>query len=87
MGLAYSGSLLQNTSPITMDPAVCFCLRQGDHPLEAYVEEFCELCSQVDFNDFALNDFFFCLMPDNTPHWTQSKYTDFALLLDGSPLQ
>ncbi|KAL0147096.1 hypothetical protein M9458_057620 [Cirrhinus mrigala] len=65
-------------------------LRQGNRPIEAYVEDFCELCYQVDFNNtfkdifrFGLSKDISCFMPRNTPHWILEKYIDFAL--SGSP--
>ncbi len=34
------------------------CLHQGNHSIEDYVEDFCGLCHQVDFNDTFLKDIF-----------------------------
>uniref|UniRef100_A0A671NM60 Retrotransposon gag domain-containing protein n=1 Tax=Sinocyclocheilus anshuiensis TaxID=1608454 RepID=A0A671NM60_9TELE len=67
-------------------------LRQGNRSIEDYVEDFCGLCHQVDFNETFLKDIFryglgqnlSCLMPRNTPQWTLEKYIDFALQLSGS---
>ncbi len=76
-----------------MDPAVYLPrLRQGNQAIEEYVEKFCELCFQVDFNDIALkgifrnglNDFLNHLMPDSNIPVTLEKYIDLALLLAGS---
>lgn len=42
-----------------MKPAVSLlCLHQGNHLLEDYVKEVCELCCLVDFNDVALKGIF-----------------------------
>lgn len=44
---------------LTMKPAVSLlCLHQGNHLLEDYVKEVCELCCLVDFNDVALKGIF-----------------------------
>ncbi len=41
------------------DPAVSLLrLQQGNQAIEEYIEKFCELCNQVDFNDVALKDLF-----------------------------
>ncbi|KAI2657537.1 Protein piccolo [Labeo rohita] len=78
-----------------MNPAVSrlICLRQGDRSIEEYVEDFCGLCYQVDFNDVALKDFFrFGLnepisssLPGGKICWSLEEYIDHALLLSGSP--
>ncbi|KAL0152957.1 hypothetical protein M9458_051735 [Cirrhinus mrigala] len=68
-------------------------LRQGNRPIEDYVEDFCELCFKVDFNKTFLKDIFRFglakdmphLMPHNTPQWSLERYIDFALRLAGSP--
>ncbi|KAL0149599.1 hypothetical protein M9458_055126, partial [Cirrhinus mrigala] len=68
-------------------------LRQGNRPIEDYVEDFCALCYKVDFNETFLKDIFryglskdfSSFMPRNTPHWTLEQYIDFALRLAGSP--
>ncbi|KAL0152492.1 hypothetical protein M9458_052215 [Cirrhinus mrigala] len=69
-------------------------LRQGNRPIEDYVEDFCAMCYKVDFNETFLKDIFryglrkdlSSFMPHNTPHWTLERYIDFALRLAGSPI-
>ena len=58
--LAFSGLLITEYTTSTMNPAVSrlLCLCQGDRPIEDYVQNFCGLCNQVDFNDVALKDIF-----------------------------
>ncbi|KAL0151201.1 hypothetical protein M9458_053392 [Cirrhinus mrigala] len=83
--------LLEHRS--TMNPASrLLCLRQGNRAIEEYVEDFCNLCNLVDFNDVALKGIFcnglkdnlYDLMPDNRCSVTLQEYTDYALLLAGS---
>ncbi len=77
-----------------MNPAVSLLrLRQGNQAIEEYIEKFCELCNQVDFNDVALKDLFRVglnepirfLLTGGKIHWSLEKYIDHALLLAGSP--
>ncbi|KAL0173010.1 hypothetical protein M9458_033321, partial [Cirrhinus mrigala] len=84
--------LLEHRS--TMNPASrLLCLRQGNQAIEEYVEDFCNLCHLVDFNDVALKGIFcnglkdnlYDLMPDNRCSVTLQEYIDYALLLAGSP--
>ncbi|KAL0161105.1 hypothetical protein M9458_044830, partial [Cirrhinus mrigala] len=95
---------LQNTSPptdpaafgteITMDPASrLFRFHQGNHNIEDYTMDFCELCYLVTFNDVALKDIFRhglnepirSYLPGVKIYWSLEQYIDYALLLSGSP--
>ncbi len=77
----------------TMNPVVdLLSLRQGNRPLEDYMEDFCHLCHVVGFNDVVLKGIF-CnglkdclkdLMPNSNGSATLEEYIDFALLLSGS---
>ncbi|KAI2655780.1 Protein piccolo [Labeo rohita] len=102
-----SASSLQNTSPPKNPAAVgttiasmnqatsrLLRLRQGNRTIEEYVEDFCELCHLVNFNDVALKYLFrhglnepvHSGLPGGKIYWTLETYIDFALRLSGSPL-
>ncbi|XP_051547616.1 uncharacterized protein LOC127437025 [Myxocyprinus asiaticus] len=77
-----------------MNPAdLLLRLRQGNRPLEDYVEDFCGLASQVDFNEVALKDCFrfglnesiSFLMPGGHSSLSLAQYIDLALRFIGSP--
>ncbi|ROL52934.1 CD276 antigen [Anabarilius grahami] len=76
-----------------MNPAVALLhLRQGNRPLEHYVQEFCELSHLVNLNDVALKDIFrvglnepICSrLSGGKIQWSLVGYIDHALLLSGS---
>ncbi|XP_051527240.1 uncharacterized protein LOC127425358 [Myxocyprinus asiaticus] len=67
-------------------------LHQGNRPLEDYVEDFCALACQVDFNEVALKDIFrfgliesiSLLMPGGQSTHSLAQYIDLALQIIGS---
>ncbi|KAL0188178.1 hypothetical protein M9458_015277, partial [Cirrhinus mrigala] len=69
------------------------CWIIGDRAIEEYVEDFCNLCHLVKFNDVALKGIFcngltdslYDQMPDYKCSTTLQEYIDFTLLLAGSP--
>ncbi|KAL0198836.1 hypothetical protein M9458_007376 [Cirrhinus mrigala] len=89
------GLIITEYTTANMNPAVSrlLTLRQGDRAIEEYVEDFCNLCHLVKFNDVALKGIFcnglkdnlYNFMPDNRCSATLEQYIDFALLLAGSP--
>lgn len=73
-----------------MNPAVHLLhLRQGNRPIEEFVEDFFGLSHLLDFNDIALKDIFWfglteeisCLMIPHTPHWTLAECIEHVLQL------
>ncbi|XP_051555366.1 uncharacterized protein LOC127441877 [Myxocyprinus asiaticus] len=77
-----------------MNPAVLLLrLHQGNRPLEDYVEDFCGLASQLDFNEVALKDCFRFGLNESISFWmpggrsslSLAQYIDLALRFIGSP--
>lgn len=60
---------LQHKKGLDLAATSLFSLRKADRAIEDFVEDFCGLCIQVDFNDAALKDFF--------SFWLKLTYVSF----------